>query len=261
MCNAFFAPCSSVDYIWHVQYATSMNRRHFNKVHFQLISWGYLGAMLNACTSDQLQASLVLPASQFPATLPAGLSFPICWESEGSQTLKLELSIDGGQSWSIQDGNISAFAGKYLWSATGAPTATNILRLVDTRFPELTAQSPPFTVSATLSIPLTTFAPAISAQGFANTFIPSLGTVFILNAPSASEYLVIKEVCPHQDCSVNYFPNQETFCCPCHGSSFNQQGCLRNGPAEEGLTSFESVLSDDGEHLLIIPASGQAACD
>lgn len=50
--------------------------------------------------------------------------------------------------------------------------------------------------------------------------------------------------CTHQQCTINSFTN-DTFMCPCHGSAFNTNGEVVQGPASQALTEFSVSQSDD----------------
>lgn len=51
-------------------------------------------------------------------------------------------------------------------------------------------------------------------------------------------------ICTHQQCTINAFSN-DTFTCPCHGSQFNTNGGVVQGPAAEALAEFEVTRSGD----------------
>ncbi len=51
-------------------------------------------------------------------------------------------------------------------------------------------------------------------------------------------------ICTHQQCTINAFTN-DTFMCPCHGSAFNTNGAVVQGPASQALTEFSVSQSDD----------------
>jgi cytochrome b6-f complex iron-sulfur subunit len=55
-------------------------------------------------------------------------------------------------------------------------------------------------------------------------------------------------VCPHLGCRVNI--TSEGFACPCHGSRFQLDGGLRNGPASRPLTALRVEVNADG-HLIL----------
>lgn len=54
-------------------------------------------------------------------------------------------------------------------------------------------------------------------------------------------------ICPHQGCPVSFLSAGEGFACPCHGSRFDSQGHVLNGPAQRGLTQIPVVL--DGSEV------------
>lgn len=53
---------------------------------------------------------------------------------------------------------------------------------------------------------------------------------------SETEYTALLMACTHQGTELQVFG--EKLECPAHGSEFNNQGAVENGPAEESLRSF-----------------------
>lgn len=49
----------------------------------------------------------------------------------------------------------------------------------------------------------------------------------------------MSKVCTHLGCSVAWSAEEKSFNCPCHGSKFNPDGSVKNGPAEEPLEPLE----------------------
>ncbi len=64
---------------------------------------------------------------------------------------------------------------------------------------------------------------------------------------TAGKFTAYDATCPHQGCPVGFVSPDEGFACPCHGSRFDAEGHLLNGPAQRGLTPVPVVL--DGPDL------------
>ncbi len=113
----------------------------------------------------------------------AGSTQTIRWSSVGVQNVKIEVSSNGGQSWSVLVASVSAQQGSYQWSipSTQTPGTQYRIRISDaadsTLFdvsdanfsiagpPQLTAQPQPATVCEGQSVVL-----SVSAQGTALTY-------------------------------------------------------------------------------------------
>jgi Rieske Fe-S protein len=50
--------------------------------------------------------------------------------------------------------------------------------------------------------------------------------------------------CPHLGCKVGYDKAQKAFACPCHESSFTQEGERLGGPAPRSLDPLEARVVD-----------------
>jgi cytochrome b6-f complex iron-sulfur subunit len=59
----------------------------------------------------------------------------------------------------------------------------------------------------------------------------------------AGEYVAVYSVCPHAGSTVFYDPRNNRFDCPAHGSNFATNGTLINGPANTGLTRYNTSLN------------------
>ncbi|MBI3015433.1 MAG: Rieske 2Fe-2S domain-containing protein [Candidatus Tectomicrobia bacterium] len=67
---------------------------------------------------------------------------------------------------------------------------------------------------------------------------------------SASGLHALVAVCTHLGCTPNWFPEEEKFKCPCHGSVFNLKGDVVSGPAPEPLFRTPIVLNEKGDLIV-----------
>jgi cytochrome b6-f complex iron-sulfur subunit len=68
--------------------------------------------------------------------------------------------------------------------------------------------------------------------------------LFVFNTPDG--FHVVSAVCTHLGCNVNH-EEGKGFACPCHGSTFEEDGRVRTGPAAWPLPRFAVALSRRGE--------------
>lgn len=61
----------------------------------------------------------------------------------------------------------------------------------------------------------------------------------IINRGEADDFYVVSAVCTHEECIIRRLdPTSRAMVCPCHGSAFEIDGQVRNGPAGFPLPSF-----------------------
>ena len=74
------------------------------------------------------------------------------------------------------------------------------------------------------------------------------GPVIVIRDPAnADSVIALNSMCTHQGCSVEWQDN--AFACPCHGSKFNTDGSVADGPATEPLAPYEAII--DGDLVLV----------
>ena len=64
----------------------------------------------------------------------------------------------------------------------------------------------------------------------------------ILNQGGAPKAFSV--VCPHLGCEVEWNDSENTWDCPCHGSRFQKDGSLMQGPAKRDLDSLEVKMEN-----------------
>lgn len=60
-----------------------------------------------------------------------------------------------------------------------------------------------------------------------------------------ADFVALTRVCTHQQCNIMTFTGTN-WACPCHGSQFNQDGGVVNGPALSPLTKYTTKLETNG---------------
>lgn len=82
---------------------------------------------------------------------------------------------------------------------------------------------------------------ALSEVGGA-VLVESIAGVFLLSRTSANEFTAIDAVCSHQSCTVTD-ADGTAYVCPCHGSRYDRNGRVLNGPATAALRRFQASFA------------------
>lgn len=96
--------------------------------------------------------------------------------------------------------------------------------------------------AAKLAIPLDRVEKLKEVGGFALLKIREMEILFIRDSEDTVKAL--NPVCTHKKCTVEYSPEAGMLVCPCHGSTFELDGTVTKGPAEQNLATYEAALSE-----------------
>ncbi len=78
-----------------------------------------------------------------------------------------------------------------------------------------------------------------------------VGSVLVANT-TGNKYVTIQRLCTHQQLDqVAYTLSSNNFNCSAHGSVFNVDGSVKNGPATTAMKLYTSTLSADGNSLTV----------
>lgn len=82
----------------------------------------------------------------------------------------------------------------------------------------------------------------------ANATLKTPGNALISNSVIVAytnnlQYVAVASICTHQGGTILYDATEKKFICPVHGSVFNQDGSVINGPAVTALKQFKTTLS------------------
>jgi cytochrome b6-f complex iron-sulfur subunit len=86
---------------------------------------------------------------------------------------------------------------------------------------------------------------AIAKVGSAGIILYSSGS-FLVDHPSATVYNAFTTVCPHQGCAIDSFDSgSNQFVCLCHGSRFDINGKVVQGPASSALQQYQTQFTNN----------------
>jgi cytochrome b6-f complex iron-sulfur subunit len=71
-----------------------------------------------------------------------------------------------------------------------------------------------------------------------------VGNIIVIRISSGS-YIALSKICTHQQCTVTYNNSTGQLPCPCHGSVYDANGNVLNGPAVNPLTKYSVILSNN----------------
>ena len=73
--------------------------------------------------------------------------------------------------------------------------------------------------------------------------------VFIVRAKEGYFYAV-SAICTHLGCIANWKSEEGIIACPCHGSKFDREGRLMEGPAPRSLPRFSMTTDEQGQLIV-----------
>jgi cytochrome b6-f complex iron-sulfur subunit len=67
---------------------------------------------------------------------------------------------------------------------------------------------------------------------------------FLVARTGQAAFTALTAICTHEGCTVTGFTNQ-VYVCPCHGSRYNTNGSVAQGPATQALRQFPTQFVND----------------
>lgn len=74
--------------------------------------------------------------------------------------------------------------------------------------------------------------------------VESIAGVFLVARTSTSTFSAIDAVCTHEGCRVDS-ASGAIYVCPCHGSRYNRNGQVVQGPARASLRQYNTTFAND----------------
>jgi len=99
-------------------------------------------------------------------------------------------------------------------------------------------------VDGTLRLSLVHY-PELAAPGGSLRVLPEGGDepIYVLSL-GADRFVAVSPICTHLGCTVEI--QGARLICPCHGSTYDRDGRVLQGPAERPLARYATQLSNDG---------------
>jgi cytochrome b6-f complex iron-sulfur subunit len=72
--------------------------------------------------------------------------------------------------------------------------------------------------------------------------VESIAGVFLVARTAGNSFSAIDAVCSHQSCTVTG-ADGTAYVCPCHGSRYDRNGRVLNGPATAALRQFQTTFA------------------
>jgi cytochrome b6-f complex iron-sulfur subunit len=115
---------------------------------------------------------------------------------------------------------------------TAKITDDDVLGIDDKDNPKATAQKKPegFTVIGSVS--------DLDLNGYLQTKEVAL----VRNPTNPKQLIAVNPKCTHQGCDVKWAAGEKKYACPCHGSNFDANGGVLNGPATKPLTAYQAKI-------------------
>ena len=84
--------------------------------------------------------------------------------------------------------------------------------------------------------------PLASIGGVAR--VESTAGLFLISRISDTGFTAIDGVCTHEGCTITGATSTE-YVCPCHGSRYNRNGQVQEGPARSSLRQYAATFAND----------------
>ena len=93
------------------------------------------------------------------------------------------------------------------------------------------------------SVVRATIAGSALAEVGGAVLVESNAGVFLLARTSASAFTAVEAVCTHEGCTITGAAG-DIYVCPCHGSRYNRNGQVVEGPAKSSLRQHATTMTD-----------------
>jgi cytochrome b6-f complex iron-sulfur subunit len=75
-----------------------------------------------------------------------------------------------------------------------------------------------------------------------NGYLQTKEVAIVRNPTNPKQLIAVNPKCTHQGCDVKWAAGEKKYACPCHGSNFDANGEVLNGPATKPLTAYQAKI-------------------
>ncbi len=95
--------------------------------------------------------------------------------------------------------------------------------------------------------------PELTVEGGSLKVLPkgAADPIYVL-ALGQRRFAALSPICTHLGCTVEI--EQARLVCPCHGSTYDREGKVLKGPAEEALASYRVALTSEDVLVIELPS-------
>lgn len=165
------------------------------------------------------------------------------WSSTDSFPLLLQFSVDEGNNWS----NIATIPNNepYIWTVPQINNDKFMLKLTGSGSETVTSS---FKIQISQVILISQHTVLEQTGGFKQFEFPDFENVVVKNIGVG--FSCTSLTCTHSGCTTEYSGSE--FNCSCHGSRFDEQGTVLNGPANRPLKKYQTKYLNTNKKLLIV---------
>ncbi|CUS99642.1 ubiquinol-cytochrome c reductase iron-sulfur subunit [Candidatus Kryptobacter tengchongensis] len=136
--------------------------------------------------------------------------------------------------------------GSFLIASIGAST---LLSLFQGCGKEESNPTQPPTSGASFTIKLSEHPELAQVGGFKTFTINSIPIIVFRTGETT--FKALSMICTHQGCTVSWVNSSQQFQCPCHGSKFDKDGKVIQGPATQNLKSYNTEYKSSTNEVII----------
>lgn len=177
----------------------------------------------------------------------------ITWEATNVTNIKLEYSYNNGVTWFVIANNIAANLGTFEWTIGGVPSANYLIRISDVTNTSIKAEGTGnFKVTGRLVLNVSDYAELATVGGIKILNDADYLKEYAVQKTGANTFKVLDMTCTHAGCETAWNGSASQFQCPCHGSKFNKDGTVVEGPAASPLASLSVTYNSASNEITII---------